>query len=212
MGLPPVLLPEGRDPGLLRQHGAGVVGGVGALAGQEHVEGQGKLDDAAVLPIGPVGGDPHSDERRAREDDEEHGGDGNHPGAGRGPGTEEGQRGVEEGENGGAGSQEQGHGVAVESPGGAREEGAEPGRGGLEAGVVEETPREDPDGVEERQVARDEKEEPGDDRRVEGDAPGRGQVSLSSGGATGTGDPQEQTRLRTAHSILRRRPQAGQPM
>ena len=57
----------------------------------------------------------------------------------------------------------------------------------------------------------DEEKEPGNNRRVEGDAPRGGQVSLSSGGETGTGDPQEHTRLRTAHSILRRRPQAGQP-
>jgi hypothetical protein len=77
---------------------------------------------------------------------------------------------------------------------------------------VKQAPGQDPDGVEEGDVAGDEKEKTGNDRRVEGKAPRRGQVSLSSDGVTGTGDPHEQTRLRTAHSILRRRPQAGQPM
>ena len=51
---------------------------------------------------------------------------------------------------------------------------AQPGGGGFEARVVEQAPGEDPDGVEKRQVAGDEKKKTGDDRHwfQWGDAPG----------------------------------------
>jgi hypothetical protein len=76
---------------------------------------------------------------------------------------------------------------------------------------VEKPPGQDPDGVEEGEVASDEKEETRNDSGVEWNAPRGGQVASSSG-VRGTGAPQEQTRLRTAHSILRSRPQAGHPI
>jgi hypothetical protein len=62
----------------------------------------------------------------------------------------------------------------------------------------------------EREVARDEQQQPGDDRPVDPQA-ARLQLEDPSGGVTGSRAPQAHTTLRTAHSILRKRPQDGQP-
>jgi len=77
---------------------------------------------------------------------------------------------------------------------------------------VGETPREDPRRVVEEEISGQQQEEPGNDGAVESEGPTLAQLRLPSGGVTGTLAPQEQTRLRTAHSIFSRRPQAGQPM
>ena len=210
-GVAAVLLPEGGGPGLLRQDRPGVLGGVGALAFEEDVEGEGKLDDAPVLPVGPIRGRAQPDERGAGQDDEERSPESDHPRPDRGAGPENRQGGVGQREQGGQGGQQESDGIAVDRTRRAREERGQPGRGLREPRVVEQAPGQHPRWVEERQVSREEKEEPGDDRGVEGDAPGRGQALSPPDGATGTGDPQEHTRLRTAHSIFRSRPQAGHP-
>jgi hypothetical protein len=77
---------------------------------------------------------------------------------------------------------------------------------------VAEPPREDARRVVEGEVARDEEQQAGNDGAVDAEGPRRAQAPPPPGDATGTRDPQEHTRLRTAHSILRRRPQDGQPM
>jgi len=64
----------------------------------------------------------------------------------------------------------------------------------------------------EGEVPRDEEQQAGDDRAVDTEAPAVAQAGFPSGVVTGIRAPQEHTRLRTAHSILSRRPQAGHPM
>ena len=124
----------------------------------------------------------------------------------------DGEHGVDEGEERGEGGEEEGHGIPVEDPGGRREERAETGRGRGQPRVVEEAPGQDPRRVVESEVAGDEKQKAGNDRPVDADRPMRGQAPLPPDEETGTREPQEHTRLRTAHSILSRRPHAGQPM
>ncbi len=72
-------------------------------------------------------------------------------------------------------------------------------------------PREDAGRVVEGEVAGDEEQQAGDDRAVRAKRPTVAQAGFPSGVVTGTRAPQEHTRLRTAHSIFRRRPQAGHP-
>jgi hypothetical protein len=62
------------------------------------------------------------------------------------------------------------------------------------------------------EVPRHQEEEARNDRPVEGDPPPLAQAPFPVDGTIGTRAPQEHTRLRTAHSIFRRRPQDGQPM
>jgi hypothetical protein len=64
----------------------------------------------------------------------------------------------------------------------------------------------------EGEVAGDEEQETGHDRAVDAKRPPLAQTRFPSAVVTGTRAPQEHTRLRTAHSIFRRRPQAGHPM
>jgi len=77
---------------------------------------------------------------------------------------------------------------------------------------VGETPREDPRRVVEEEIPGQQQQEAGNDGAVESEGPTLAQLCLPSGRVRGTLAPQEHTRLRTAHSIFRRRPQAGQPM
>jgi hypothetical protein len=63
----------------------------------------------------------------------------------------------------------------------------------------------------EDEVAGDEEQEARHDRAVDAKRPTLAQTRFPSAVVTGTRAPHEQTRLRTAHSIFRRRPQAGQP-
>ena len=75
-----------------------------------------------------------------------------------------------------------------------------------------EPPRQDPRRVVQGEVARDQEEQAGDDRAVDAEGAGSAQAPLPPVEATGTREPQEHTRLLTAHSILSRRPHEGQPM
>jgi hypothetical protein len=77
---------------------------------------------------------------------------------------------------------------------------------------VAKAPGQDARRVVQGEVARDEEEQAGDDRAVDAERPLGAQVPLPPGGETGTREPQEHTRLRTAHSILSKRPHDGQPM
>ena len=63
------------------------------------------------------------------------------------------------------------------------------------------------------EVAGQQQQQAGDDRAVDAEGPVGAQAPLPpEADETGTRAPQEHTRLRTAHSIFSRRPQAGQPM
>jgi len=77
---------------------------------------------------------------------------------------------------------------------------------------VAEAPGQDARRVVQGEVPRDEEQQAGDDRSVDAEGTWGTQAPLPPGGATGTREPQEHTRLRTAHSILSRRPHDGQPM
>jgi hypothetical protein len=77
---------------------------------------------------------------------------------------------------------------------------------------VQETPREHARRIVEREVPGHQQEQAGNHGPVEGDPPKLAQAPFPAGGTIGTRAPQEHTRLRTAHSIFRRRPQDGQPM
>ena len=77
---------------------------------------------------------------------------------------------------------------------------------------MEEPPREHARRVVGREVAGHEEEEPRDDRAVYWEAAASSQAPVSPVALTGIRDPQEHTRLRTAHSMRSRRPHAGHPM
>jgi hypothetical protein len=64
-----------------------------------------------------------------------------------------------------------------------------------------------------REIARDQEEESGNDRAVDAEAASLCQACFPSGGSSTTGmrAPHEQTRLRTAHSIRSSLPHARQP-
>jgi hypothetical protein len=72
--------------------------------------------------------------------------------------------------------------------------------------------RQDAGRIVEGEVARDEQQQAGNDRPVDAEGLTVAQLRFPSGRVTGTRAPQEQTRLRTAHSIFSRRPQVGHPM
>jgi hypothetical protein len=76
---------------------------------------------------------------------------------------------------------------------------------------VRQPPGEDAQRVVERKVPGEEQEQAGDDGAVEREAPAFAQAPFPSVESTGMRDPQEQTRLRTAHSILSSRPHDWQP-
>jgi hypothetical protein len=63
----------------------------------------------------------------------------------------------------------------------------------------------------ESEVAGDEEQEARHDGGVDARPATLAQTRFPSAVVTGTRAPQEHTRLRTAHSIFRRRPQAGHP-
>jgi hypothetical protein len=75
---------------------------------------------------------------------------------------------------------------------------------------VRQPPGEHARRVPQHEVAREQQQQAGDDGAVDRE-PAAAQAPFPSG-VTGTRDPHEQTRLRTAHSIFSSRPQAGQPM
>ncbi|MGE5126882.1 MAG: hypothetical protein ACM3PV_11365, partial [Betaproteobacteria bacterium] len=62
------------------------------------------------------------------------------------------------------------------------------------------------------EIAGDEQQEPGNHCAVEREGALLAQSSFPSGGGAGMRAPQEQTRLRTGHSIRSSRPHAWQPM
>ena len=76
-----------------------------------------------------------------------------------------------------------------------------------------QAPRENAQRIVERQVPGQQQQQAGNDGAVERKAPAWAgpQAPFPSAGSTGIRDPQEHTRLRTAHSILNSRPHAGQP-
>jgi hypothetical protein len=77
---------------------------------------------------------------------------------------------------------------------------------------VAKAPGQDPGRIVEGEVPRDEEKQAGNDRAVDAERPLCAQAPLPPDGETGTREPQEHTRLRTAHSILNNRPHDGQPM
>jgi hypothetical protein len=101
--------------------------------------------------------------------------------------------------------------IAVEGSAGRRQERPEPRRRGREPRVVREAPGQDAGRVVEREVPRHQQQQAGDDRTVQAEAVSGPQLRVPLGGVTGRRAPQEHTTLRTAHSILRKRPHAGHP-
>ncbi len=206
------LVPEARHPRLAGEDGVRVVRAVGAPTGEDLVDRERQLHHPSVLAVRPVGSRPHPHEGGARQHDEERRGEDDHAGARRQPGPGSGEQGVAEGEERRQRGEEERHGVAVEGAGGRGEERPQPSRGRAEDRVVREPPGQDARRVVEDEVPRQEQEQAGDDRAVDADGPVGAQAPLPPGEETGTRAPQEHTRLRTAHSIFSRRPQAGHPM
>ena len=208
----PELVPEARHPRLAGEDRARVVGAVGALAGEDLVDRERQLDDAPVLAVGPVRRRAQADEGGARKGDQEDGAEADDAGARRGPRAGGGEQSVGEGEERRQGGEEERHGVAVEPPAGSGQQRPQPARGLRHARVVGEPPGQHSGRVVQREVARQQQQQPGDHRAVDAEGPVAAQAPLPPGAKeTGTRAPQEHTRLRTAHSIFSRRPHEGQP-
>ena len=165
-GVAAVGRPEIRRARLLAEHAVGVVGPVGALPFEQAVEGEGKLDDAAVLAVGPARGRAEADEgqRRQRDEDERRAREqrGTHarpPARDRGCEVRAGQADRQRGE-------QQRHRIAVERPRRMRHEWNEPAGEPRQPRLVEQPPRENPWRVVQEQVARHEQERAGNDGRV----------------------------------------------
>ena len=133
-------LPEGGGSGLPSEDGLRVVRAVRALPLQDLLHRERELHDAAVLPVGPVGGRPESDEGQGRHDHEEdapHRDEGEPEACARA--REAGEE-VHEREPGGAGGQGERYGVAVERRLGVGIERPQPGRRVEESRLVKKPP------------------------------------------------------------------------
>ncbi len=208
--VPAELVPEARHPRLARQDRARVVGAVGALPRQDEVERERQLHDAAVLAVGALARHAHRDEGRARQHHEHERRERDDGRASpRARARRRHRRVAERHERRERGEQ---HRDRIAVPGSARrgQERTEPCRGRGEPLVVCEPPGQHARRIVEREVPRDEQQQRGNDGAVDAQA-ARLQLRDSSGGETGRRAPQAHTTLRTAHSILRKRPQEGQP-
>ena len=159
-------LPEAGGAGLPREHGARVVRSVGALALQDLLQGEGKLDHPAVLAVGAIGGHAQGDEGQGGQTDEKDTADPHERAPHANARARQGGAQIDKRQQGRDRGEHESDGVAIEDGGGGQE-GPEPcGRVG-QPRLVKEPPGQDAGRVVVDELAGHEQQQPGHDESIE---------------------------------------------